>query len=83
MTAGVPVIANATSDLTEYLINGVTGFIIKGFDYESILYTLRKSILTINRDNIDRMKENVCMINHAFDWHSKINEMKKYIDSIR
>ena len=28
-------------------------------------------------DNIDRMKENVCMINHAFDWHSKINEMKK------
>lgn len=83
MTAGVPVIANATSDLTEYLINGVTGFIIKGFDYESILDTLRKSILTINRDNIDRMKENVCMINHAFDWHSKINEMKKYIDSIR
>ena len=55
----------------------------KGFDYESILDTLRKSILTINRDNIDRMKENVCMINHAFDWHSKINEMKKYIDSIR
>lgn len=82
MTAGVPVIANATSDLTEYLINGVTGFLIDGFDYDSVVNTLRETVINISRENIDRMKENVCAINYAFDLHSKINEMKKYINSI-
>ena len=83
MTAGVPVIANATSDLTEYLINGVTGFLIDGFDYDSVINTLRETVITISRENIDRMKENVCAINYAFDWHSKINDMNDYIHCLR
>ena len=29
------------------------------------------------------MKENVCAINYAFDWHSKINEMNDYIHCLR
>ena len=83
MTAGIPVITNATSDLPKYVINGKTGFLSIGFDYDSVLYTLRKSVLPLSSNEICEMKENVKMSRSAFDWNSHVNDFKVFIKSLR
>ena len=47
MTAGVPVIANATSDIANYIQYGKNGFLVVGFNYEQIFKTLQNCILTL------------------------------------
>ena len=56
MVAGVPVICNATSDLKQYVLNGKTGFVVKGFLLNDILECLRNQILTLSKNKISNMK---------------------------
>ena len=72
MTVGVPVITQETSDLTKHVINGKTGFLVEGYDYESMLFTLRSSILTVRKEDVEEMNRYVRSANSAFDWHSHI-----------
>lgn len=83
MTAGVPVITNATSDLTKFVISGKTGFLVDGHDYETILAALRDNVLTISRGDIDDMKHNVRTANSAFDWHARINDFEVFFSNLK
>lgn len=83
MTAGIPVITNATSDLPKYVVNGKTGFIVDGYDYDSILSTLTKSVLTLTKTEIQQMKKYVQSCNVDFDWHTQIGKFKIFIDNLK
>ena len=83
MTAGVPVITNATSDLSKYVINGKTGFLIEGYDYEKILSILKKKVLKLHKLDIKVMKENVKSSNKDFDWHNYIDKFREFIEKLR
>ena len=67
MTSGVPVITNATSDLAKYVVDGKTGFLVNGYDYESILYALTNSVMIVRKADIDVMKSNVNRIKNSFN----------------
>lgn len=83
MTAGVPVITNATSDLLNYMINGKTGFIVDGYDYDSILFTLKNSVLTIRKCEIDDMKSYVQCVNTTFNWHLHVADFRLFLQKLR
>lgn len=83
MTAGVPVITNATSDLSKYVINGKTGFLVDGYDYNNIIYTLENKVLTLCHNDINEMKNRVKVSSNCFDWHSYIDKFKLFLDNMR
>lgn len=82
MTSGVPVITNATSDLAKYVVDGKTGFLVNGYDYESILYTLTNSVMIVRKADIDVMKSNVNKIKDSFDWHHYLNNINSFLNNL-
>lgn len=83
LTAGVPVITNATSDLKDYIINGETGFLLKKYDYDSILDILQNSVLNVNKDNIENMRKHVRSVSPAFDWHRRTTDFKIFLNNLK
>ena len=82
MIAGVPVITNATSDLPEYVISGETGFLVDGYDYESILSTLRIYVLNMSKVDIENMKERVRSASSVFDWHHRTTDFDMFFNNL-
>lgn len=83
ITAGIPVITNATSDLTKYVVNGKTGFISDGYGVESILSTLRKFVLPLGNSEIADLKSNVRSISGLFDWHLYVDDFRSFIKRLK
>lgn len=83
MTAGVPVIANATSDIAKYIQNGKNGFLVESYDYDSILKTLQDSVLTLSKAHVDEMKRKTRKLNAAFDYRSYRNSVNKFFNNLR
>ena len=83
ITAGVPVITNATSDLPKYVINGKTGFLVDGYDYDSIMFTLKNSVLTLRHNDIEEMKNYVKISRSSFDWHSYVDKLKIFLENLK
>ena len=83
MTSGVPVITNSTSDLNKYVVDGKTGFMVEGYDYNSVLFTLKYSVLTIKKEDINDMKSYVRKSNGAFDWRNRVNDFKMFLDKLQ
>lgn len=75
MAAGCPVIANSTSDLSEYLIDGYNGYLIEDWSSENIMELLVK----IKDKNILQMKD---MRNNALACASKYFSFKEYIEPV-
>lgn len=57
LSNGIPVLANLTSDLQWYLIDGFNGFISNGYSVESIEITIEKALKSKKEDRI-KMREN-------------------------
>ena len=83
MTAGVPVIANATSDIANYIQNGKNGFLVDGFNYEQIFKTLQNCILTLNKENREEMKIYTKRFNSAFDYRGYKNSVSLFLNTLR
>ena len=83
MTAGIPVITNATSDLPKYVIEGKTGFLSKGYDYDSIMDVLLNKVLKLNTDDIFMMKMATEQNNSPFDWKSYTEQFKQFMQNLR
>ena len=81
MTAGVPVIANVTSDLDKYISNGKTGYIVEDMKAESLEKTLT-DVLAMSRFHIDSMKQNVQYCNDAFNYAKRIVDMKLFLEKL-
>ena len=81
MTAGVPVIANITSDLDKYISNGKTGYIVEDMKAES-LEKILIDVLAMSRFHIDSMKQNVQYCNDAFNYAKRIVDMKLFLEKL-
>lgn len=83
MAAGVPVIANITSDLNRDVIDGVTGIVVENDSAEAFAISLRR-ILTMNRKDLNTLRIN-CR-NHAekvFDYRCYIEPMEKFVKELK
>jgi len=82
LSLGIPVIANSTSDISKYIIDGKTGFLLKS---NSVLDLIRcfEDVLALDKKIIYEMKINAyksAQIN--FDIRAHSEKINKYIYSI-
>lgn len=82
MSAGIPVIANATSDLGSYIIIGNTGFVVEDEKAESLEKTLT-DVLHLSRRQIDSMKQSTKACNDAFYYACRKAEMNMFLDKLK
>lgn len=77
---GVPVITNKTSNISEFLKDGINGFLLKTESPEEISAVLKK-ILRMKKEEIDKMiiktKED-----RSFDYHAYIEPMKLFLNEV-
>jgi glycosyltransferase involved in cell wall biosynthesis len=83
MSAGVPVIANITSDLYRYLIDGNTGFVVPNNDAESFYEVIKSKVLTLNAEEIQQLKSDILSVNWAFDFSNRVIAIKQFLENLR
>lgn len=79
ITAGVPVLTNYSSNIGDYLINGVNGYSIDS----SSDATLRESLLrviSIPKGELNKMRES--MDRTIFDYRRYLHQMRQFIKSL-
>ena len=82
MSAGIPVIANATSDLNHYIINGQTGVIVENESPEQLMNTL-ENVLAMDKEEISKMKQSTKSCNEAFNYVYRKIEMSAFLNKLR
>ncbi len=84
MTAGVPVICNSTSDISRYLIEGKTGFLVGENTYESILNVLRDKVVNLKRLDIEQMKQQTNEMGLSFSCRNKcyMEAIQNFIENL-
>ncbi|WP_455637907.1 glycosyltransferase [Parabacteroides sp.] len=83
MTAGIPVITNSTSDLPQYVANNRTGFMADGYLFDDIMKVIKEKVLTLSRENIEKMKMSTQKESYLFDFHSYVGEFKEFFKRIK
>lgn len=81
-TSKTPVIANATSDIEKYLIDGKTGFLVSGYDEKSLYMMLKEKVITLTKEQMDALKETVAEKNIVFDYHFYIEPLKEFFNNL-
>lgn len=83
MACGTPVIANITSDLAKYVLDGSTGIVCEDETELSCAVALRK-VLSIKLEDYEEMRRNTrLMAENAFDYRKYLSEMKNFIDTLK
>lgn len=82
MSAGIPVIANATSDLGSYIINGQTGFVVADENASSLEKTL-SDVLALSHNQIESMKHHTKASNDAFNYECRKTEMNMFLNKLK
>lgn len=82
ISSGIPVIANATSDISEYIVNGKTGFIVDDEKAESLEKTL-SSVLILSREQIEQMKQTTKDGKEFFYYARRKAEMDKFLNNLK
>jgi glycosyltransferase involved in cell wall biosynthesis len=83
ITAGVPVIANTTSDLGKFIVNGKSGFVVEGYSYEDLLITLRNHVIPLSRKSIDNMKQFTAANNILFDYRYYSHKIESFLNNLQ
>lgn len=79
ISAGIMVITNYSSDLSDYLKDGVNGYLIDISDEESLVKTLAVP-LSLSKSEIKNKKDQV--VRNTFDYRSYIEVTRTFINSI-
>lgn len=79
VTCGVPVIANLTSNIGDYLKDGANGFVINGFSVGEIKKTFEK-VLALSDEELEKIKSNCKENNRVFHYKNFEKEMRKLIE---
>lgn len=82
ITAGVPVITNATSDIDKFIHSGKNGFILNDYSKESIISFIQNHILNLKEYDLNNMKNNAKETSVYFDWHYYEPAFKHFFDNI-
>jgi glycosyltransferase involved in cell wall biosynthesis len=75
ISCGIPVLTNDSSNISDYLISGVNGFLVSTENLESIEETIKKS-LEITDDTLKEMKLN-CKQAETFSYPNYIHHFKQ------
>lgn len=81
-TSGTPVIANLTSDLGKYLMDGETGFVVDEPSEEAIYQTLKERVVGLNRDQIAKMKNNVIVAAKNLDYRAYVDALRNFMENL-
>lgn len=81
-SAGVPVIANITSDLGSYLKDGETGFVVSDNSDEALCEVLDK-VSQLEPNDILRLKSNVKVESKQFDYHYYMDAFDEFITKLQ
>ncbi len=83
MMAGIPVITNITSDIGDYIIDGVNGFVLSDSS-ESSLTKLLINISFLPKDKLQYMKSQAkkCGL-ERFDYHNYILRTKNFLELLK
>ena len=83
LSAGIPIIVNDTSDITNYIKNNINGFVVSNGKIQSILDCLSK-IELIEQDVFNRMKiEAINTAINNFDYTNYNEKIKLYIQNLK
>lgn len=83
MACGTPVIANLTSDLHKYIIDGKTGFVCKD-ETPSACAEAYKNAIALTSEQKAQMRQNAHnMAKNAFDYRAYIPEMQKFLNNLK
>lgn len=83
IVSGTPVVANLTSDIGNYLIDGETGFVVDEPSEEAIYRTLKNRVLPLSQEGIERMKANVRAISYKLDYHYYIEPLREFMNNLQ
>lgn len=75
LACGTPVLTNITSDLKQYLKDGINGFVMDTDSEDALIESLKKA-LSVSRTKMKEMKE-WCKNEKTFDYHSFVGEFSK------
>lgn len=78
-TAGLPVITNRTSNVSDYIENGKNSFLIDK-PTESHIREVLKTVSSLSRDDINTIKQNVDR--KTFDYNKYVSPLSEFIDSL-
>lgn len=82
LTMGTPVIANLTSDLSEYLRDGETGFVCRHADRSSVEDALRRA-LALSRTKLANMRRNArAEAERSFDYRNLSDSFDAFFQAI-
>lgn len=82
-TSGTPVIANITSDLSKYLKDGTTGFVVPKPSEESIYQILRERVLSLTKEDIEIIKKNVRETAKQLEYHAYIEPLCDFMANLK
>lgn len=82
LSAGIPVIANITSDLGNYIIDGHTGFVLADESANSLEKAIHK-VLTLSRVQVEKMKRETKIIAPTFDFTNWKDEIKLFLENLK
>lgn len=77
LSCGTPVITNTTSDISQYIIDGVTGFLVEDSNLESIQNTLNRAIVA-SGEQLKKM-HNECAEQNQFDYRLYLEELSAFL----
>jgi len=80
MSCGTPVITTNSSDLEDYIVDGVSGYSLRIHSKESLTEDIEK-ILLLNKAEIKKVKDHCINVN-TFDYRKYIDQTREYIDYI-
>lgn len=82
LSAGIPVIANITCDLGNYIIDGHTGFVLADESANSLEKAIHK-VLTLSRVQVEKMKRETKIIAPTFDFTNWKDEIKLFLENLK
>ena len=81
-TSGTPVIANLTSDLGRYLLDGETGFVVSEPREEAIYRVLKDKVVGMSRQEIETMKKQVRETATQLDYRAYAEPISVFLNEL-
>jgi len=82
-TSGTPVIANLTSDLGDYLKDGVTGVVVPEPSEAAIYCTIKEKVLSLSREETNNFRNNVREAAKQLDYHAYVEPLRDFISNLK
>jgi len=79
LSAGTPVIANATSDIAEYIRDGREGLIVNGYSPEALAATLNVAAALPETKRLEMSNAARARAREVFDYRSRCSELQQFL----